>query len=107
MKALKTAYPISREGLIPFVEGRVRTDRTASVGPLGLSNGQEGSVSSKERRISGRNKALKVVIPGAAWSEMPGRPEGEQGVKRARTLKTQGASGWNRWVDRLLRARDR
>jgi hypothetical protein len=74
---------------------------------MGRATDKRARVSSKERRISGRNKALKVGIPGAASSETTGRLEGEQGVKRARTLKTQVASGWNRWVSRLLRARDR
>jgi hypothetical protein len=36
----------------------------------------------KRARISGRNEALKVGIPGAASSETRGRLEGEQGVER-------------------------
>jgi hypothetical protein len=54
---------------------------------------QEGSGSRKRDRITGRSKALKVAIPGAARPEMVGRREGEQGVKRARTLKTHRAGG--------------
>jgi len=74
---------------------------------LGRATDRRARVGSKERRISGRNKALKVKIPRAASAGMSGRLEGEQGVKRARTLKTQGAGGWNRWGNRLLRAGDR
>jgi hypothetical protein len=43
---------------------------------------QEGSGTSKDPRIGGRRKALKVAIPGATQLEMAGRLEGEQGVKR-------------------------
>jgi hypothetical protein len=38
---------------------------------------------------------------------MGGRLEGEQGVKRARTLKTQRAEGWIPRVQRTLLAGDR
>jgi hypothetical protein len=46
---------------------------------------QEGSRTPKGSRISEGSKALKAEIPGATRSEMTGRLEGEQGVKR----------GWN------------
>jgi hypothetical protein len=53
---------------------------------------QEGSRSPKGPRISGRSKALKAVIPGATRSEMTGRLEGEQGVKRG--SNSEDATCW-------------
>jgi hypothetical protein len=46
------------------------------------SNVRRARDGSKERRISGRNEALKGGIPRAARSEATGRREGEQGVER-------------------------
>jgi hypothetical protein len=53
---------------------------------------QEGSRSPKGPRISEGSKALKAGIPGATRSEMAGRLEGEQGVKRG--SNSEDATCW-------------
>jgi len=93
--------PGETRGLILLERRRVRSTSLLACGDSGRATVRRARVSSKERRISGRNEALKDGIPRAAWSATTGRPEGEQGVERGanpedarcRRLGTVGSTG--------------